>query len=66
MEKIIALSTFAVMVNAHGGLTFPPPRNNYRNQDPTVRVNPNTFHGNGESFHPSKSIIVSSQVESNS
>jgi len=47
MEKIIALSTFAVMVNAHGGLTFPPPRNNYRNQDPTVRVNPNTFHGNG-------------------
>ena len=46
--KAAALSIFATMVNAHGGLTFPPPRNNFGNKDPTVRVpGAKSFHNNG-------------------
>jgi hypothetical protein len=46
--RVVAVSTFIVAVaHAHGGLTFPPPRNNYRNQDPSVRTGAKTFHNNG-------------------
>jgi hypothetical protein len=42
------LSTFVAMVNAHGGLTFPPPRNNFHNKDPTIRnASSKSFHNNG-------------------
>ena len=35
-------------VAAHGGLTFPPPRNNFGNKDPAVRnASAPSFHNNG-------------------
>ena len=45
--KAAALSALVAAANAHGGLTFPPPRNNYNHQDPTVRTNTTAFHNNG-------------------
>ena len=42
----VVLPTFSATVNAHGGLTFPPPRNNFHNKDPTVR-NGSSWHNNG-------------------
>ena len=52
MMKAVALAALAATASAHGGLTFPPSRNNYGNQDPTVRKDPDgqgtkTFHNNG-------------------
>ena len=48
MKVAAALSTFAAIVNAHAGLTFPPPRNNFGNKDPSVRNHSaDSFHNNG-------------------
>ena len=47
MKVVAALSTLVAVASAHGGLTFPPPRNNYGSQDPTVRTHNNSFHNNG-------------------
>lgn len=45
--SVLCSSLFAV-ANAHGGLTFPPPRNNFHNKDPTVRNSSNkNFNNNG-------------------
>ena len=41
------LSVLATAAHAHGGLTFPRPRNNYQHQDPSVRKDENSFHNNG-------------------
>jgi len=49
MKAAAALSTFAATVNAHGGLTFPPPRNNFHHQDPTIRHDNGTLFDNGAS-----------------
>ena len=35
MKVTVTLAALAASVAAHGGLTFPPPRNNYRNIAPT-------------------------------
>jgi hypothetical protein len=35
MKVAVTLAALAASVAAHGGLTFPPPRNNYRNIAPT-------------------------------
>ena len=47
MKAAAAVATLAATVSAHGGLTFPPSRNNYHNQDPTVRTGSKSFHNNG-------------------
>ena len=47
MKMAVTLSTFAAMVNSHGGLTFPPSRNNFHNKDPAIRANSTSFHNNG-------------------
>lgn len=47
MKMAVTLSTFAAMVNSHGGLTFPPSRNNFHNKDPAIRTNSTSFHNNG-------------------
>jgi len=41
------LTTFAAAVITHGGLTFPPPRNNFGNKDPAVRTGKKSFNNNG-------------------
>lgn len=47
MKTPAVLATFGVMADAHGGLTFPPPRNNYHNIDPT-----NLTRQPGSEYHP--------------
>lgn len=42
-----ALLSVLAVAHAHGGLTFPAPRNNYRHQDPTARKHNGSFHNNG-------------------
>jgi hypothetical protein len=46
MKVLATLSTLAA-ASAHGGLTFPPPRNNFGSQNPAVRTHAKTFHNNG-------------------
>merc|ERR1711871_461287 len=46
--KVAVLAILATTVNAHAGLTFPPPRNNFGNKDPTARVpGRKAFNNNG-------------------
>jgi len=48
MSKALLLLVGTATVNAHGGLTFPPPRNNFGNKDPSVRnASDKSFHNNG-------------------
>ena len=52
MLRVTLLAALAARAAAHGGLTFPRPRNNYGRQDPSMRVKGNNkgtgaFHNNG-------------------
>ena len=46
MRAAFALLTCAATASAHGGLTFPPSRNNYHQKDPTNRSG-SSWHDNG-------------------
>ena len=47
MKVVATLSTLLAVASAHGGLTFPRPRNNFQSQDPAVRTKTTSFHNNG-------------------
>ena len=46
--RLLVCSLLVAVASGHGGLTFPPPRNNFGNKDPAVRdPSAKSFHNNG-------------------
>lgn len=45
MRTVVAFALLVAAVDAHGGLTFPPPRNNYGNADPVTDPFVSVVHG---------------------